>query len=88
MTTPIKPTPKQAVIFNQDTLYDYAQLGGSVEALLDEQIRAGKRVVVIQEASNSPREVVMVLETMEDFARWKESRVKTRDWLKKILGEP
>ncbi len=82
-----KPIPKPAVIYNQDALYDYAASGGSVEFLFEEELRNGNRVVVVQEPSNAPTTVWMILETKEDFQRWKESRLKMRDWFRKIFGE-
>jgi hypothetical protein len=82
-----KPTPKPAVIYNQDTLYDYANSGGCVESLLEGELRNGNRVVMVQEPTNAPSTVWMVLETMEDFKRWKESRLKMRDWFRKIFRE-
>ena len=83
---PTKPTPKPAVIYNQDDLYDYAKLGGSVESLLAEEIAAGKRVVVLQEPVNAPAVTAYILESMDDLGRWKESRQKMREWLSKVPG--
>jgi hypothetical protein len=82
-----KPTGKPAVIYNQDDLFDYAQLGGSVESLFDEEIKGGHQIVVIQEAVNAPPTVRMVLETMEDFKRCMDSRLKTLHQLAKIFGK-
>ena len=82
-----KPTRKPAVIYNQDALYDYASSGGSVESLLEQELRDGNSVVVVQEPTNAPPTVWMVLETMDDLKHWKESRTKMRDWFQKIFGE-
>ena len=87
MTTHIKPAHKPAVTYSQDALYDYAKLGGSVESLFAGEIQAGNRIIVIQEPVNAPSEVAIIIETMEDFARWKESRLKMREWLGKIFEQ-
>lgn len=52
-----KPTPKPAVIYNQDALYDFASGGGSVESLLGEELQDGNRVIVVQEPTNAPAAV-------------------------------
>jgi len=85
--TMTKPISKPAVIYNQDALYDYASRGGSVESLLEQELQGGHSVVVVQEPSNAPPTVWMVLETMDDLKRWKESRQKMRDWFGKIFGD-
>jgi len=82
-----EPTPKQAVIYKQDELYDYAKSGGSVESLFEHQLKSGNRVVVVQESTNAPQEVWMILETKGDLQRWKESRLKMHDWFRKIFEE-
>jgi hypothetical protein len=82
-----KPTSKPAIIYNQDDLYDYAKLGGSVESLFAEEIASGNRVVVRQEPINAPAVTAYILESMDDFGRWKESRQKMRESLGKVLGE-
>ena len=82
-----KPTPKPAVIYNQDALYDYAKSGGSVESLLEEELQNSNRVIVVQEPTNAPPAVWMILETEDDLQRWKESQQKLRDWFGKIFGD-
>lgn len=86
MTTPQKPKSKLAIIFNQDDLFDFAKMGGSVEAMFDEELRSGNKIVVIQKAENAPPELVMTLESMDEFNKWRENKVKREQYLKKLYG--
>jgi hypothetical protein len=81
-----KPTSKPAVIYNQDELSDYATYGGSVASLFADEIKAGNRIVVIQQPTNAPPTVLCIIESEDDLKRLRDAQQKMREWLEKALG--
>lgn len=83
-----RPKPKRAVIYNEDDLYDFDKNGGSVSALLDQEIKEGNRFIIMRQPNDGPAAVVMMLETPDDISRWDKYREKMRDCQEKVLGNP
>ena len=85
--TQARPKSRRAVIYNQDELYDFANSGGSMCALLEEELREGNRIIIVQEPNDGRTVVVMVLEKPEDISLWENYRKKMHDWRRYILGQ-
>ena len=79
------PPCKQAVIYNQDDLSDYAAKGGSVIDLFNQELNAHRSIVVIQTPANAPTSVLAVLNTVADIEDRKRARANVQDVLSKLL---
>jgi hypothetical protein len=76
-----EPVFKQAVIYNEDHLTDYAMKGGSVWCLFLKRIREGNCVVTTQAPSDAPPVVRSLIETEKDVQSCKENGEKMVKWL-------
>ena len=81
-----KPTSKPAVIYNQDDLFDYTTYGGSIASLFADEIKAGNRIVVIQQPINAPTTVVSIIESEDELKRLRDAHQKMQGWLGKTLA--
>lgn len=88
MRTQGRPGSRNAVIYDQDELYDFANSGGSVRALIEEELTDGNRFIIMWQRIDGPAAVVMMLETPQDISRWENYRQKMRDWRERVLGIP
>lgn len=85
MTYQHRPGSVRAVIYNEDDLYDFAKAGGSVAALLEEEVGKGNRFIIMRQPTGGRHSMVLMLEKPEDISRWEEHRKKLRNWREKVL---
>ena len=84
---PNPPQKKQAVIYIQDDLSDFATNGGSIIELFDQEISSGHSIVVLQTPSNAPAVVLAVLHTKADIEDRKRASAHLQDKFSKLFEE-
>ncbi len=80
------PTSKPAVIYNQDDLSDFVTNGGSIASIFADEIKEGRRIIVVQQSKGAPEEVLAVIESEDDLKRLREAHQKMNKWLEKAVS--